>query len=351
MVLDIAYAGAHGVRLPYRTVNLNQIPQSMIDYAKANFAQAKDVNGVAATSINQFFNQTVANPFFGFITNPNSTLRTANVTRAQLLKPFPQYDNPQLFNPHIGASKYNSLQVRLQKRFSDGLSGNVSYVWGKLIDIGRNGNNNSGAATSIEDIYDLEGEYAVSNFDVPHRLQASFSYELPFGKRKKIGSDWNSFTNILLGGWQVSGTITRQAGTPISLVANGIGLGFATRRTDKVAGIASYDNSASRARSGDTWFNTALFTQPADFTLGTGARNFSDVRRDGYRNADLSMLKNFYLFEGKHKIQFRAEFINAFNLVVFGTPGSNVSDLVNFGRITTQGNTPRNIQMVLRYTF
>ncbi|NOT62366.1 MAG: TonB-dependent receptor, partial [Acidobacteria bacterium] len=338
LVLDVAYSGAHGVRLPYRTVNLNQIPQSMIDFAKANFASARDFNGVAATSVNQFFNQTIANPFFGLITNPNSTLRNANVTRAQLLKPFPQYDNPQLFNPHIGASKYNSLQVRLQKRYSNGLTGNVSYVWGKLIDIGRNGNNNSGAATSIEDIYDLEGEYAVSNFDVPHRLQASFSYELPFGRRKKFGHEWNRITQSVLGGWQVSGTVTSQSGTPISLVANGIGLGFATRRTDKVAGDASFDNASERARAGDTWFNTALFSQPADFTLGTGARNFSDVRRDGYRDASLSLLKNFLFREGKHKIQLRGEFINAFNLVVFGTPGSNVSDQVNFGRITTQGN-------------
>lgn len=351
VVLDVAYSGAHGVRLPYRGINLNQIPQSMIDFARANFAQAKDVNGVAATSINQFFTQSVANPFFGLITNPNSTLRNATVTRLQLLKPFPQYDNPQLFNPHIGASKYNSLQVRLQKRFSDGLTGNVSYVWGKLMDIGRNGNNNSVGGATIEDAYDLQGEYALSNFDVPHRLQASFSYELPFGKRKKFGSDWNSFTNGLLGGWQVSGTVTRQSGTPVSLSANGIGLGFATRRPDRISGDASFDDAASRARAGDTWFNTALFKQPADFTLGNGARNFSDLRRDGYRNADLSLLKNFYFFEARHKIQLRAEFINAFNLVVFGTPGSNVSDQANFGRITTQGNTPRNIQLVLRYTF
>jgi outer membrane receptor protein involved in Fe transport len=351
VVLDVAYAGAHGVRLPYRTLNLNQIPQSMIDFAKANFAQARDVNGVAATSVNQFFTQVVANPFFGLITNPNSTLRNATVTRLQLLKPFPQYDNPQLFNPHIGASKYNSLQVRLQKRFSDGLTGNVSYVWGKLMDIGRNGNNNSVGGSSIEDAYDIQAEYAISNFDVPHRLQASFSYELPFGKRKKFGGDWNRFTNGLLGGWQVSGTITRQSGTPISLSANGIGLGFATRRPDRITGDASFDDAAARARAGDTWFNTALFVQPPDFTLGNGARNFSDVRRDGYRNADLSLLKNFYFFEARHKIQFRAEFINAFNLVVFGTPGANVSDQVNFGRITTQGNQPRNVQLVLRYTF
>jgi hypothetical protein len=352
LVLDVAYAGAHGVRLPYRTVNINQVPQETVEWAKANFTQGVDFQGVRATSVAQFFNQQVANPFFGIITNPNSNLRNTTVARSQLLKRYPQYDNPTLFNPHIGASKYNSLQVRLQKRFSDGLSANVSYVWSKTIDIGRNGNNNAGAATVIEDIYDLRGEYSISNFDVPHRFVASFTYELPFGQKKKFGAGWNRYTNAFLGGWQVSGTATRQAGAPLSITANGIGLSYAaTRRTNRAEGDAAFDDAKDRARAGDTWFNTALFSQPADFTLGTSARNFSDVRRDGYRNVDLSLLKNFYFGEGQHKIQFRGEFINAFNMVVFGTPGTNVSDPANFGRITTQGNTPRLIQLVLRYTF
>jgi hypothetical protein len=351
LVLDVAYAGNHGVRLPYRTLNINQIPSEYLDYAKANFATARDVNGVAATSVSQFFSQSVANPFFGLITNPNSTLRTATVTRGQLLKLYPQYDNPAIFNGHFGASKYNSLQVKLEKRFSLGLSANVSYVWSKTIDIGRNGNNNSGTTTSIEDAFDLAGEYSISSLDIPHRFVASFSYELPFGRRKMLGKDWSGLRQALAGGWQVSGTVTRQSGSPISIVSNGFGLGFATRRPDRLPGDASFDNAAERARNGDTWFNTALFAQPADFTLGNAARNFSDVRRDGYRNVDLSVLKNFLFAEGRQKIQFRGEFINAFNLVVYGTPGSNVSDPANFGRITTQGNQPRLLQLVLRYTF
>jgi len=301
--------------------------------------------------VSQFFSQSVANPFFGLITNPNSTLRTATVTRGQLLKLYPQYDNPAIFNGHFGASKYNSLQVKLEKRFSLGLSANVSYVWSKTIDIGRNGNNNSGTATSIEDAFDLAGEYSISSLDIPHRFVASFSYELPFGRRKTLGKDWSGLRQALAGGWQVSGTVTRQSGSPISIVSNGFGLGFATRRPDRLPGDASFDNAGERARNGDTWFNTALFAQPADFTLGNAARNFSDVRRDGYRNVDLSVLKNFLFAEGRQKIQFRGEFINAFNLVVYGTPGSNVSDPANFGRITTQGNQPRLLQLVLRYTF
>ncbi len=351
LVLDIAYSGSHGVRLPYRTLNINQIPSEYLDYAKANFASARDANGVAATSVAQFFNQAVANPFFGLITNPNSALRNATVTRGQLLKLYPQYDNPAIFNGHFGASKYNSLQVKLEKRFSQGLSANVSYVWGKLIDIGRNGNNNSSTATSVEDAFDLAGEYSISSLDVPHRFVASFSYELPFGARKRFGRDWNGVVNGLIGGWQVSGTVSRQSGTPLSIAAAGIGLGYATRRPNRVSGDGSFDNARDRARGNQTWFNTAVFAQPEDFTLGNAARNYSDVRRDGYRSADLSLLKNFFWGEGRQKIQLRGEFINAFNLVVFGTPGTAVNDPANFGIVRTQGNQPRLIQLVLRYTF
>jgi hypothetical protein len=355
LVLDVAYAGNHGVRLPYRTININQLPKEFIDYAFANFATARDANGVLATNVTQFFNQQVTNPFFGLITNPNSTLRNRTVTRAQLLKPYPQYDNPQLFNAHYGASKYNSLQVRLEKRFSGGLSANVSYVWSKALDIGRNGNNNSSAATSVEDIYDPRGEYAVSAFDVPHRFVGSFSYELPFGRGRRFGADWRGVTNALLGGWQTSGTVTRQSGTPIAVTANGFsfGVGNAVRRANRLPGDASFDAGKARenVRAGGVWFDTSLFQQPADFVLGNAARNYSDVRRDGYRNVDLSVLKNFFFSEGRQKIQFRGEFINAFNIVVFGTPGSNVGDPANFGRVTTQGNQPRLIQLVLRYTF
>ncbi|MGH9841909.1 MAG: TonB-dependent receptor domain-containing protein [Blastocatellia bacterium] len=351
LVLDVAYAGNHGVRLPYRTLNINQIPSEHLDYAKAHFAEAKDVNGVAATSVSQFFSQSVANPFFGLITNPNSALRTANVTRGQLLKLYPQYDNPAIFNGHFGASKYNSLQVKLEKRFSQGLSANASYVWGKLIDIGRNGNNNSSTATSVEDAFDLAGEYSISSLDVPHRFVASFSYELPFGRRKRFGKDWNGLVNALAGGWQVSGTATCQSGTPLSISGAGIGLGYATRRANRLPGDGSFDDARDRARAGLTWFNTAVFAQPDDFTLGNAARNYSDVRRDGYRNVDLSLLKNFLWNEGRQKIQFRGEFINAFNIVVFGTPNTSVNDPANFGIVRTQGNQPRLIQLVLRYTF
>ncbi len=357
LVLDLGYVGSHGVRLPIQQANLNQLPPEFLAYARANFASARDINGNPATSVAQFFTQQVANPFFGVITNPNSALRNPTVQRLQLLKPFPQYNSVTLFRPHWGASKYHALQVNLNKRFSNGLSATANYTWSKLLDTGGVGN---GAAfldaTSIENIYNFSGEYTLSTLDVPHRFVASYSYELPFGRGKRLGKNWNGFTNALLGGWQTSGTWTWQSGTPFTIIASGfsVSTGNAQRRPDRVPGSdAGFSLSQARqnVRNGGVWFNTSAFTSLPDFQLGNAARTYSDVRRDPYRNVNLSVLKNWFWADGNQKLQLRGEFINAFNSVVFGTPGVNVNDPANFGRITTQGNTPRVIQFVLRYTF
>jgi hypothetical protein len=356
LVLDIAYVGSHGVRLPVQTVNLNQLPPEFLDFARANFGNYN------ATSVAGFLNAQVANPFFGIITNPNSPLRTATVTRLQLLKPFPQYNTVSLLRPHWGASKYHALQVNLQKRFSDGLSLVANYSWSKLLDTGGVGNGAAGLdATPYQDIYNFQREYSYSTQDVPHRFVASWTYELPFGKGRHFGSKWNGLANAFLGGWQTSGTYVWQRGTPVPIIASGfsVSVGNATRRPTRVDGVdAGYtiDQARENARNGGSWFNIADFTQPADFVFGNAARTYNDIRRDNYRNVNLSILKNWTWAEGRQKLQFRSEFLNAFNTVVFGTPGSNVSVAPNssqtgFGQVRTQGNTPRIIQFVLRYTF
>lgn len=360
VVLDMAYVGTHGVRLPFPSLNLNQLPTEFLDYARANFAAARDANGAAAANVSQFFSQQVTNPFFGTITNPNSPLSSRTVRRDQLLKPYPQYDSPQIYRPLIGASKYNSLQVSVRKRFSSGLVALANYTFSKFIDIGAAGNNSGGGAgTSVENIYNVASDYTLSNLDVPHRFTASFTYELPFARNR------NGLLRGLIGGWQTSGTVMRQSGTPVGVVAPGFGLAYAVRRADRLPGVAAGYSSGElekNIRNGGYAFNPDAFVQPADFVLGTAARNYGDVRRDSYKNLNLGLLKNFYFGEKRHKVQLRGEFINALNQVVFGTPGRDVSakDLIQngvivrqgtFARVTTQGNTPRTVQLVLRYSF
>jgi len=115
-------------------------------------------------------------------------------------------------------------------------------------------------------------------------------------------------------------------------------------------------------RNGGFAFNPNAYAQPADFTLGNAARTYGDTRRDTYTSVNLGLLKNFSFKDGRHKFQLRGEFLNAFNMVAFGTPGTDVSnrDVVQsgvvvrrgtFARVTTQGNQPRIVQLVLRYSF
>jgi hypothetical protein len=355
-------------------VNLNQISQENLLFARDNFAAP----GACATTANAnapcadalaFLNYQVPNPFAALVrnatTNPTGPVPTgtvisgANITRLQLLRPFPQYNNVFYFRPLIGESKYHALQVNLQKRFSDGLSGTASYVWSKLMDTSGVGN---GAAfldpNAVQDVYNYKrGEYSLSTLDVPHRFVASFSYELPFGRGKRFGKDLNPFLNAIFGGFQITGTGVIQSGTPILIVANGIfgltgaGVGNAVRRPDRI-GPNTFDRETFRenARAGIAVLDRTAFADPAAFTFGNGARTYNDVRRDSYRNVDFSVIKNFGFNENRQKIQLRAEFLNVFNYVVFGTPGNNINS-ANFGIVTSQGNRPRIIQLVGRFTF
>jgi hypothetical protein len=100
----------------------------------------------------------------------------------------------------------------------------------------------------------------------------------------------------------------------------------------------------------DLYLNAAAFSQPAAFTLGDAAPNYGDARSCGLINEDFSVLKSIRIVEN-HSIQFRAEFFNVFNRVVFGGPAANLNAPATFGRIGGQANTPRNIQLALKYMF
>ena len=375
LVLDIAYVGSKGVHLPIQQINLNQLSPETLNFALNNYTQPNSCSSAAAAPftlniacsalpnlsengrVAAFLSQQVANPLQG-LTPASGAFNGAFIARAQLLRPFPQYQNVFYFRPLIGDSNYHALQINLQKRFSDGLSGTASYVFSKLKDTSGVGN---GAAfldpSAVQDVYNYrEGEYSLSTLDVPHRFVGSFSYELPFGRGRRFGKNLNKFANFFLGGFQISGTGTWQTGTPLLIVANGFseltglaGGGNAVRRPDRV-GENTLGFSRENARNNLPVIDINAFATPAAFTFGNGSRTYDDFRRDSYKNVDLSIIKNFGFNSNRQKLQIRGEFLNAFNLVVFGTPGTNINSS-NFGIVTSQGNRPRLIQLVGRLTF
>lgn len=354
-VTEIAYVGSRGVHLPLNNFNLNQLDPSLQQLG------------------NTVLGANVANPFFGIITDPNSILSRATVSRTQLLRPFPQYTSLAYSRPlaNMGDARYDALQMKIQKRFTRGLSLLAHYTWSKSMDIGGTGN---GIAftdpTPIQNIYNIRDEWSLSTADVPHRFVVNGVYELPFGRRKKLFSKINPVGNVLIGGWQLSGSFTYQSGTPLSITAdNRLAIGNAVMRasykTGETPGFSTSD-ARDRMRAGLTWFNTAAFINPNDprgvtnpdgpttvdstkFVFGNTSRTLGSVRRDRYNNLDLGLFKTFRLTE-KLKFEFRGDFFNAFNYVVFGTPVTNVNS-TQFGRITTQLNAPRRVQLSARVYF
>jgi hypothetical protein len=370
LVMDIAYVGSAGRNLPSRSVNLNQLSPDVLNYARTNFANPgacpTTANpNAACANIAAFLTQQVANPLQGSIPGA-AALNGATIARAQLLRRFPQYQDVTNFGPHIGYSNYHALQVNLQKRFSDGFSLLTNYVWSKLLDTGGVGNGaRSSDATNAEDIFNYDEEYSYSTLDVPHRFTISSTYELPIGRGKWIGGNFGGLTNALLGGWQISGTAVFQKGTPLT-ITNSVGfpttglaaVGNLQIRPNRVEGVNPMaGNFAELARQGLSVFNGAAFVSPNvnNFEFGNSARTYNDIRRDNYKNVDLSIIKNIAWSEGRQKIQLRAEFLNAFNWVVFGTPITSYSPgSATFGTLIDQntlGNRPRIVQLVGRFTF
>lgn len=328
LLLDVAYVGVTGMRLGTGLINLNQVNPSYLSLGSLLTLPVTSPQAQAAG---------IAIPYAGF---------TGSV--AQALRPYPQYlgiqDNA---NPN-GFSTYNSLQVKVQKRFSHGLTAIASYTWAKSLS---NGSIAAGGGPAGEDFYNRRIEKAVSENDVPQTLSLSYVYELPFGPGKRFLR--TGVVSKVLGGWTFSGIQRYSAGTPIVLSAtNTLPIFNGTQRPNLVSGVPLVNNLSNFDPNNpqhDHYINTAAFTVPASYTFGTAARSYTGLRNPKFLDEDFALMRRINLSE-RFSLTFRGEFFNVFNRVQFGSPGSNVS-ASNFGLISSQANTPRQGQVSLRLDF
>jgi hypothetical protein len=149
----------------------------------------------------------------------------------------------------------------------------------------------------------------------------------------------------ILGGWQVSGLIRLQDGIPDPMSAPGNGFGFAYNPPN----ITSGSDVPIGNQSVGEWFNVNAFSKPAPFTIGTAPRRITQLRQDGVHSADIALMKNFVVREPL-KLQFRTEFFNMTNTAQFSAPNTSVGSST-FGQVTSQGNSPRQIQFGLKLSF
>ena len=330
ILLDIAYAGGRGVHL-YGDYNPDQLPDQYL-------------------SQGGLLNNQVTNPFYGNPLISSGGLSSPTVAQSQLLRPFPQFTGVTLGNSSFfGASAYNSLQVKVVRRFANGFSLLASYTWSKLMDnipaseTGFPGGSFGG--TGIQDWDNLRAEWAVASFDTPQYFAFNGIYELPFGKGKRFVNS-NRVANLFVGGWQLNGITSLISGTPqeVFTASNTLFNYGGSQRANWNGQNPSLDGKISNRLN--EYFDVSDFSQPAPFTYGNSPRMLANLRSPGFIDTDLSGIKKFPIYE-RISAEFRAEAFNLFNHPTFGPPDTTLGDGTT-GIINSQVNLPRQIQIALK---
>jgi Carboxypeptidase regulatory-like domain len=257
------------------------------------------------------------------------------------------------FNPELGSitvqdtsgkSDYNSLQLQYERRFFQGLQFLGSYTWSKTMD--DSCGNLDVCAPQLYTNYKIER--GLSNQDQSYRLVLSALYELPFGQGKRWGGNVNRWVNYAIGGWQLNGIYTLQAGLPFSITVNG---NPSSTRADLVGSpkvspgnIAQYMSASAFALPAATIYynssggvNGVVFNAP-----GTSARDL--LRGPGLSNMDLSLFKNFDVTE-RVKLQLRFQAYNLTNTPHFANPNGNLGSW-NTGCPTGLSSCPFNAVLI-----
>ena len=244
-------------------------------------------------------------------------------------KPFPNF-GVYVDSDWSGNSIYNAMNVKFERRTGT-LATTVVYTWAKSLDTksaaaGIGGQAFNGWQGFLNN-NDPKRDRGRSDFDVDHRLVASFVYDLPIGRGRAYGNNLNHAIDGIIGGWQVNGIATFQKGFPITITAadsGGLLDTFGTNRADVVG-----DPNSGSTGTIASWFNKAAFAQPAAGVFGNSGRNI--LRAPDINNFDLSLFKNFGITE-RLRLQFRLESFNAFNHTQFGGPVTNRTS-PQFGQI------------------
>jgi hypothetical protein len=248
-----------------------------------------------------------------------------------------------LYQGYGATNRYNSLQTKLTKRFSNGYSILTHYTLQKAV-------NNSGQYFNI----DPSLNRGRADFERTHNFVLSQLFELPIGRNRKYLGGINRLADAFIGGWQVNSNTTWQSGFHFNVEYNG----GADRDTGP--NRPNFDGNATIPGTQSQFIAPNGFTRPTIGTFGNLPRNF--FTGPGYYRTDASLLKKF-LFTETMNLEFRIEVVNLFNTVNLGNPDSNLGnplangtfDNANFGLINSTaffGNDPqRNLQFAFRFTF
>jgi hypothetical protein len=256
-------------------------------------------------------------------------------------RPYPNFSTISWFESD-GNSTFHSLQAKVEKRYSAGLSVLGSYTFGKSIDDSPGFASNSSASNALpQNTRNLSAERGLSDFDARHRFVASTVYELPFGPDKAMLS--SGLLSTIVRRWQLSGILTLQSGSPLTPYYTGNISNTLSSGTDR-PNVVGDPNSGPMTVA--QWFNKAAFAMPASGTFGNAGRNI--IQGPSYKNLDLAISRKFIIYE-RVSLQFRGEVFNSLNHPNFALPLATV-DGAGYGQITA-AQDPRQIQFALKIVF
>ncbi|MCU1325920.1 MAG: hypothetical protein JWN34_1290 [Bryobacterales bacterium] len=339
VVLSAAYSGTKGTHLDSAIVNTNQIDPKYIKQYGLTLLRS-NITSAAARAAN------IPIPYAGF----NSTVQRA-------LSPFPQYQEiatnggqPASIGERAGNSTYHAFILKADKRFSNGLTFLSSYVFSKILS---DSDTNQITGRIVVDNYNRRLEKSLSGDDQTHVVRFAYSYELPLGAGRRF--NLGKATNFAVGGWSISGSQNYESGTPLSVSSGVSPLGTGSRPW-----ITSYDNWRAGASGGkfdpnaDIWWDRNAFQQgltadQINTTFGNSTRTNPKARNNWVLNESIAIHKRFLITERRY-FTLRGEAFNIANRTRWGNPDSGLTS-ATFGQVRSQANTPRQMQVSLRFQF
>ena len=270
---------------------------------------------------------------------------------AQLRRPFPQFSNVQIIAPDVGASKFNGINIGIDKRYSAGLLFKANYTYSKMLDNVDSRDELAAFAGvgAFTNYYNQQNDWGLSGNDIRHRFVVSSIYELPFGRARRYAIP-NKALDIAAGGWSAGLIGELRSGTPLSpfMLTNNT-VSFSDGERPNVVADPNLDTSRSKGVKLAEWFNVGAFAAPAQYTFGNAGRTFGSG--PGAITVDASLLKDFAVVE-RVTLQFRAEALNLANHPNFANPDTRFGS-ATFGQITklVPGNQSRVLQLGLRLRF
>jgi carboxypeptidase family protein len=341
-LVEVAYVGSRGWDLT--TGGGNQAGEIELNGVPAQYLATSQQRDPAVVS---FLTGSVTNPFRGLL--PGTSNNGSTIQRQQLLRPFPHLQNVRTWGSD-GTSKYNSLQMKVEKRFTQGYTVLAGYTRSKF----------------TERVFQLNPtdtgyEERLNEADTPHRFVLSGILELPFGRDRRWAHDAGPVVDGLVGGWSVQVVGQYQAGRPISFHdrniyfngdLNSLKTNFSGDSNDPVFDISGFyfHDDAVKVNGVES---PTLQRNDQRIRLQNNIRYFPSrvpgLRGDAVNLWDISIVKQVR-FNDRLRAQFNIEFLNAFNHPVFSNPNTDPTS-ADFGKVTSQANLPRDIQIAAKIVF